>query len=265
MARKSQFQRYEDNILIGSTPVSTPSPSTTYAEATLLTHRPSARVLWGSGTVAIVFTLTGSMRGDTLVIPVWNVDAGSAVAVLTNAAGLSKTITVPTMRPSGIPLPTVLDLVVAEPNATTRTSATWTLTVTSNSAHLIMGGAIAIYGPQRSLTSNDFTWEYSGSQQGYAASSENDYGTDYIATRRTLGRRYRCDGTFTDADRDLLDGWADANFIQGLPGFLWLNPDDRNVPVFGRLDGPLETRALNSNITAVGFNFREIGKGKPVA
>ena len=128
------YAQGDDNILAGST-VSGTAPSSTYSLATLLTMQPAARVRWGSPTVSVTFTLDAPARGDVFVLPVSNleesIDGASpeSVAVLTNGAGLSVALTIPALQGNGLPGTVCVDLTDAEPNATIRTSAVWTLTI----------------------------------------------------------------------------------------------------------------------------------------
>lgn len=270
MAQPSIFQRYADNLLIGATVATTPSPSSTYDEDTLLTQQPASRVLFGSGTVQMQFTVAGGspltpVRADVLAIPVSNIDV--ALRVQTDG-GMDVSITPPTMMPSGIPRTLAADLSVLEPDATKRAFTVLTLTVTSNSVHLIMGAAVLVYGPKRTFTDRDWQWGFTRSQDGKAIVHENDYGTDLVYPRRTRIRQVALSTLATDAEADALELWADANFGNGLPGLLWPIPDGSGVlseALFGRLESVHSQQTEYTDAVHVAITFTEISKGKPVA
>jgi hypothetical protein len=271
MAQPSIFQRYADNILINAGVWSTPAPSATYDVDTLLTHQPAARVRWGTGTVTLRFHGLGGTspstpaRADVLVIPVWNVDAGSAVARLTSDTGMDVAITVPTMMPSGIPRTTAVDLTVLEPDANQRTANDYfDLIITGNSEDLIMGGHVGLYGPKRTLTDRDWHWGFQRSQSGRSIVHENDYGTDLVYSRSVRSRQLSVSTLATDAEAEALELWADANFGNGLPCLLWPIPDVYEA-YFGRLDAVHTQQTDFTDAVSLALTFTEISKGKPVA
>lgn len=267
----SIFQRYTDNLLIGASVETTPAPSTTYDADTLLLQQPGSRVLFPSGSVSMQFTTGGGSpsptgRADLLVIPVWNVDAGSAVARISCAAGMDVAIEVPAMMPSGIPRTTAVDLSVLEPDAAKRTDSVFTIDVTSNSANLIMGGAVLLYGPKRTFTDRDWHWGFTRGQEGKNIVHENDHGTDLVYPRRTMKRHTVLQTLATDDEAEDLELWADANFGNGLPGFLWPVPDKYpGRAMFGRLESVNTQQTEYDDAVSMAITFSEISKGKPVA
>lgn len=269
----SLFQRYDDNILIGCSVSSDPDPMATYSIDTLLTHRPADRVRFGSpGSPAdyrIRFSLGGgspspAQRADLLVIPCANIDG---TLTLESDTGMSVAITLPSAMPSGIPRTIAADLSLLETDATKRTSNAFDLVVNGNSADLILGGAVLLYGPKRTFDERDWRFGFTRSMRGRVIAHENDYGTDLVLARRTRTRSITVSTLCTDAEALDLENWADANFGSGLPGLLWPIPDQYEA-YFGRLED-VHTQKVKvegaPDAVDITLTFAEISKGKPVA
>jgi hypothetical protein len=267
MSQASILQRYTDDLLIGATATSSPAPVTSYSDATLLTHRPSARVRWDLPSPSVIdihFALAASGRADVLVIPVWNVDAGSSVASLTSGSGMNVPIAVPTMPPSGIPKTTAVDLTVLETDAAKRTSNSFHLIITGNSVPLTMGGAVMLYGPKRELPDRDWQWNFV--KRRIAKNSGpvvNDYGEDYVVNLEARLREIDVSILASDADAAEIDDWIDANFGNGLPGLLWVTPEEREA-YFGRIQDTTESTPIFTDAVQRKLTFRELSKGEPV-
>lgn len=263
----SLFQAYDDNILVGSTLSSNPSVMDSYDLQTLLEHRPSRRVRWdvpSPNTVNIRADLSTPKQADLLVIPIWNADAGSSVVTLTNDDGLNVVIPVPAMPSHGIARTLAVDLRALQPNALIRTSNGFNVIVTGNSVALVMGGFLALYGPVRTFSERDFQWGIRRDPLGYAAVHQNNRGAELVQPWRTLGNTYELTAVVTDAERAALIEWAESNFIGGLPCFIWVDPDGRNVPIVGLLKS-MPTEDQFTDAIGITFTVSELSKGKPVA
>lgn len=266
MYRPSIHQRYADNIFIGADVTATPSPMSTYDEATLLTHRPGDRVRWSTGTVTLRFDLPSALRADLLVVPVWNViDESEPVVTLESDAGMDVPIAVPVMMPSGIPRTTAVDLTLLEEDPAKRTSDGFDLIITGNVVNLIMGGAVLLYGPKRTFEDSDWEWGFGREHQYFSTVHENEYGTDLVNTRRTRRRTVSVSTQASPDDADTIELWTDANFGDGLPGLIWPRPDRGYEAYFGRLSNALRQEARPGDAVQIALTFTEISKGKPVA
>lgn len=266
MARPSLFARYDDNAVIGAVITATPAPATSYDEDVLALCRPSKRILWAlpsPNTVTIRVVPDGSKRVDVVVIPVCNADGS---IVITSSTGLNANLGLPVITPSGMSKTLAVDLRALEPDEAKRTSSAWfDLTFSGMSDALLLGGFLGLYGPARPFIDRDFRWGFGESRRGYEAASENDHGTEYVATRRTQGRSFQLTALGSEADRDVVDDWVDANFVGGLPAFVWIDPDGRNVPIVGHVDGDVTFTDVVDEAIDITIPFRELGKGKPVA
>ncbi len=262
MADVTIYARGGDNILDGITPTGT-APSSTYALSALALMQPAARVRWGASTVSLVFALGSSLRGDVLVIPAHNLDAGTSptVLTLTNGAGLSLSVPVPADQANGLPATIVLDLVEAEPNPTTRTSNSWTLTITSNSVNVTLGGAIAIFGPQRILDP-DIRWGYTVREEAGQVITRNDYLTRYVVNLRTYERSIVASIRTTDLEG--VRAWFHENAAGSAPGLLW--PQLTGLDAYLGIWEP-QFEAVNVEGTEyydIRLTFTELSKGKPI-
>jgi hypothetical protein len=105
------YQSTASNLFAGIAPTSTVAPSSTYSLATFTYLRPDWRVKFGAGTLTLTWSgVSATIQGDVFTIPISNLDAGAAVATLTNSSGLSQAITIPATPADGVPLTTVVDL-----------------------------------------------------------------------------------------------------------------------------------------------------------
>lgn len=268
MSRPSLFARFTDNILIGAISITaTPSPATSYDEDDLALCRPSKRIRWdvtSPNDVTIRVVPNGSKLVDLVVIPVCNAQDGSIV--ITSSTGLNEDLGLPVIGPSGMSKTLAVDLRELEQDAAKRTSSAWfDVTFSGMSEALLLGGFLGLYGPARPFIDRDFRWGFSESRRGYQAGSENDHGTEYVATRRTQGRSFQLTALGSEADRDVVDDWLDANFVGGLPAFLWIDPGGRNRPIVGRVDGEPTFNDVVDDAIDITMPFRELGKGKPIA
>ncbi len=267
MARPSLFARYDDNVLSDALSITaTPAPETSYTEDDLSLSRPSKRILWAvpsPNDVTIRIVPNGSKRVDLVAIPVCNADGSITI---TSSTGLNEDLGLPVMSPSGMSRTLAVDLRELEPDAAKRTSSAWfDVTFSGMSEALLLGGFLGLYGPARPFVDRDWRWGFTESPIGYQAVSENDHGTEYVATHRTQGRSFAIAGKVSEADRTVARDWLDANFVGGLPSFLWIDPDGRNIPIVGRVDGAPSLTDEFDEAIEFGLTYRELGKGKPIA
>ncbi len=253
--------RATDDILQGST-VSGTAPLASYDLNTLLTRNPAARVRFVGGTLTITFTLPAPAQGDVLVIPVSNLDTGDTVLHLTNDVGLDVAIYIPAARKNGIPRTVAVDLTALEPTTLTRTSDSWSLEITANSVPVTLGGAVAIFGPKRTLEA--MQWGLSLSKQQFADVVVNDYGVTYRTNRATMGRSFDCVASAEPDELADLEDWYDdcAGVVD--PGLLWIQRDELE-PVYGTWQEAFKAQqAQGSFLYDVTLQFSELSKGKPV-
>lgn len=255
------FQATDENILRSAVWSGT-SPADTYSLDTYEQLNPAARVLYPSGTATVTATIT-SARGDVLVVPVTNATS----LTITNGAGLSESVAIPTMTRNRIPRTIVCDLTALEPNNTTRTSTAWHLAFVCSGANLQVGGAIAIYGPKHELAAGDFQWGGTESRTAYGIEHENPYGVRYLLTRETHRRSVNLVKLSTQADLTALQDWFDGSDGKYGPALLWPDPDV-NDAYFGTLAENLEVTRLAptslGDVFSVGIQFQELSKGRPV-
>lgn len=255
------YQAYDENILLGITPTGT-APSTTYSLSTFLTLNPAMRILYGVTSVVLTWTLGSPLEGAVLVIPVSNL-VGS-VAVLTNGAGLSVPVPIPTMTRNRIPKTTVLDFSALA----NRTSNVWTLTITTNVSNVVFGGAILIYGPKKEFLDTNFMFGSTERKTAAVQEIENIYLTRYRQVLRTQKRSIMIPRIMSQAEEVKFSDWYDANFGMGYPSLLWPYPAT-NDAYFGTWMDTYERTAIDSNplqgrLYGVQLTFNELSKGQPV-
>lgn len=262
------FQSYEQNILQGATIRSSIAPITGYDRDSLGFLRPDFHVAWSSGSVIVTWELLqgGSpatpARGDILVIPASNGETGHMT--WTNDDGLSVALASPGLY-GRWPKSLVKDLSVAQPNATTRTSAAWHLVVSANSVDFVLGGGVALYSPKTYLVDRDFQWSYSEWEEGDSLDAENNFGTRFSQNLDTLRRGVDLSTIATDDDLDRIRDWFRGNGGRARPGFLWFNPDV-NDGYLGRFAASrLSVVKLFDDANQVTFSFEELSKGRPLS
>lgn len=256
------YSRADDSILQGAVVTGT-APLATYALSTLLSGLALARVRWGVTTVQIVLTLPAPRRADVFVPPVWNVDAGASVAVLSNGAGLSQALTVPTIPPNGIPEFAPMDLRIGTPTGATRTSNVWTVDITGNSINVIAGGLMWL-GQLRSFDRN-LVWNATDEETAHVDITPNVYGTDYVVDYETAsgGATVAFDDA-TDADRNALKAWQRSTHGGALPSFFWVDPTVQTSGLIGRWPRKYSALFQFLNLNKVPLTFTGLTKGKPV-
>jgi hypothetical protein len=260
------YARGADNILAGLTPTGT-APSSTYALATLALLQPAARVRWGATSISLVFTRGVAAQGDVLVIPAHNLDESgvggspASVLTLTNNNGLSETIPVPAALYNGLPGTIAVDLTALEPNDSTRTATTWTLTISGNASNVILGGAVAIYGPKRVLNP-DLRWDFSLKERAADVNAQNEYFTRYIATLRTYEQVLTA--SIRTSDLAGVRRWFHENASGTKPGLLWTQLGGID-PLFGIWSPEFNYQIIEgTSYYDIALTFIELSKGKPV-
>lgn len=254
------IQSADENILRDAAWSGT-APEATYSLDTLERIQPSARILFGATSATITATIA-SRRGDVLAIPVSNATG----LTLTNGAGLSEAIPIPTLPASRIPLTIVCDLTVLEPNPATRTSTTWTFAFTG-SANILLGGAILIYNPLTEFASWDFLWGSQYGREAFGVQHENEYGSVYVQRHRTHRRDGSLRKLLTQNELDAMLNWFDTSCGPYGVSLLWPDPlvNDGLVGQIGpRLEYTLESPSSDGIIYASTIGFREFGKGEPI-
>lgn len=258
------FQRASDNILLGAAITSTVPPVSTYDLATLGTLNPAARVIWDVKTVTITFTIAAAL-GDILVIPMHNLDAGSSVLTLTNGAGFSHALTIPASQANGFPPTLVVDLTAL---SGTRTSTVWNLVISGNSANVVLGGCVAIYGPKRtfagSAVGDNFTWDFHERETAYLTETANVYGSVFIQDYETVTRQIEvtinaASETGLAAFRD----WFRANHGRVGASLFWPDPAVTDA-YLGRWQATFDVTHHHPRFKPFTLVFDELSKGKPV-
>lgn len=272
MADITIYAPASDNILSGVVPTSTVAPTTSYSLATLALLNPATRVRWAVDTLTLTWTLSGPALGDVLIIPVTNLDPGlgsPATVTVTNGSGLSVAIDVPTLPANRIPQTIAVDLALADTNAAHRTSNVWHLVIVSNSVPVVLGGAVAIYGPKRTLNP-DLAFGFTPRKVHALIDTKNEYLTryrqDYETVERGVDASVRVVG---QTQYSMVEDFYDGCHGRGLPGLLWV----QGVPGLGAFLGTWQSqftaRHVQDTMGAdiifdVQLSFDELSKGKPI-
>lgn len=255
------FQAYDENIL-RSAVWSGDDPSDSYSLEAFDRLDPAARVRYDSGSAVVVATIS-SKRGDVLVVPVTNADS----LVVTNTAGLSVDVPIPSMTRNRIPRTIVCDLSIEEPDLETRRAGVWTFTFGCSTDDVIIGAAIGLYAPRRDLLFGDFQWGGSESRVTFGKSHRNVAGVRYQLSDNTQRRSFSSTKLATQDDLDEILEWFGANRGRFQKAFLWPDPDV-NDGYLGTLQETLEIvrKAPTSagTLYEVTIQFDELSKGRPV-
>lgn len=255
------LQRASDDVFNAAT-MSGTAPSASYSLSTLTRRDPATRVRFGSGTVTVTFTLAAPARGDIFVLPCSNLDSGSTVAALTNGAGLNEAITIPALQQQGIPRTAILDLTVAEPNATTRTSNVWNLVITGNSVNVTLGGAVFLFTPKRTVDAVQWGLSYEKGHQ--ADEHRNVYASRDRFDFRTTERVLSWQASVEPSELTDLEDCYDANHGIVYPGLLWVQRDELDAYI-GTFGPKFRARQRDGYfLYDVACDFLELSKGKPV-
>jgi hypothetical protein len=241
------YAHYLDNHIWDATVTSSVAPLTSYSLDTLKSGQPAARVRWGTGTVTITFTFSGSKTANLLAIPVSNL-AGS-VLTLTNGAGLSQAITLPTLPADGIPLTAIATF-------TSSSHAVWNLVISGNAANVILGGCIWL-GTYKELDRN-FRYSFREIEDARGVGHENEYGTEYLVPYDTINRRFQCSFATSDTGAEQLRLWQRDG--RWRPCLFWPDPSVNDAYI-GRWETGLSLERHYPNYNPTSLVFRELGKG----
>lgn len=243
------YGHYLDNKAWDATVTANQTPLSGYANSTLVSLNPAARLRYNTGTVTITLTFGSAVTADTFALPVSNL-AGS-VLTLTNGAGLSQAITLPTIPDNRIPLTAVKSF-------SSSSSTTWNLVISGNAANVILGGGLWL-GAKRTLDRN-FRYEFHeiGEQPGPEVT--NEYGVDYTPNLRTLVRRLQCEFAATATGRAQLKAWFEDG--RKRPCFFWPDPSVNDAYIGKWATTYDVTRGVN--VSTLSMEFAELSKGKPV-
>lgn len=262
-------QAYDENIFHGAVITSTVAPSSSYLLSDLGAEHPSLRIIWGTGTVTLIWTLLSAKRGDILVIPMFNLVTGFATLTNNASTPMNRAIPFPPIATGRIPNTCVVDLTLTD-NITTRTASIWSLVIASNPQNVRLGGAVLLYAPRTPLIDRGFLWDYNISIEGGGFESANESLTQYITSTETLRRIISLSTPATTRDADTLEANFKGNFGRGKPGLLWHDVDIQDA-MFGhwqklfKRQVTIRDKAVNINsLELVTVEWEEISKGAPL-
>lgn len=251
------IQSYTKNILRDAT-WSGSTPFDSYSLDTFERKNPAERVAFAAGTRTITATCA-TAEGNIVCIPCHNADS----VTLTNAAGLSQALTVPTMPIDGHPLTTVYDLSALS----NLTSNTWNFIFTKATGTLYVGGALLIFSDKTQFA--DWSFRYGGNLEieAFGADHINQYGTRFLQDFQTIERRARLTKIATPDERAQYEA-----FFRGcgkLPGLIWPDPDVVDafwgtVEMYSHEETAPYDHNAGTSIYTLSVNIRELSKGKPV-
>lgn len=252
------YQTYADNILNGITPTGT-APSTSYSLAWFTRQNPAERIAWGATSATITFTRGTVAQGDILCIPMHNL-SGSVLSVTNGNSFNSGTLTIPDQRGNGFPETLVVDMTGLASDAT-RTDEVWNIVISGNSRDIVLGGAIAIYGPKRTLTQN-IEWGYTEFEQQHVVSHENVYGKRLTYDLQSYSRRVEARfDVVSNAQRELLRDWFQLDHGSARPSLLWLDTDDATTGYFGTWQDEQSIVHRFRGVNDMAVTFLELSKG----
>lgn len=244
------FSPYSSNRVWDATVSASVAPLTSYDLDALKSTNPAERVRWGATSVTVTFTLPTAKAATVFALPASNLQG--AVLTLTNGAGLSEAVAIPTMPGNQIPLTAVL--VFAE-----STSATWNLVISGNASNVTLGGGIWI-GASEELDRNfRYGWREVEKQPGPEVM--NDFGVEYVPYLGGQLREFACTFIPRDAELPQITRW----FKDGRrrPMLWWPNPSVNDAYV-GRWISDYVAERAHPKQNPVQAQFRELSKGKPV-
>lgn len=244
------YGHYLDNKAWNATVTADATPLTNYANQTLVSAIPSARVRYGTGTVTVTLTFGSAVTADVMALPVSNLQ-GSVLA-LTNGAGLNEAITLPTLPANRIPKTAIKEFASSS-------STVWNLVITGNTEDVILGGGFWL-GAKRTLDRNfRYGWREIEEQPG--EEQMNDYGVEYVPFYETQIRRVVCDFKLSATGVDQMKAWHQDG--RKRPSLFW--PDRTiNDAYIGRWASGLEMAREFPTFAPLTMTFAELCKGKPV-
>ncbi len=227
--------------------------------------RPDWRVKYGATSVTVTWSgVNAAISGEIFVLPMSNLDAGAAVATLTNADGLSQAITIPATPLDGLPVTAIVDL--SGFTTAQKTSTTWNLVISGNSVNVTLGGAIALYGPKttflNNMSGNNFAWEYPEKEHHAQSEKKNEYGSRFILDLLTRERSIEILCRANDAGKAAITAWHRSAHGGALPSLFWPDPNV-NDALLGTL-GDLEVLNMSGNYRPIKITMTELSKGIPL-
>ena len=239
------------------------TPLASYSLDTFGFRNPAERIRFAEQALVLTATLAADARGDVLVIPCCNIDAGDADTTglrLTNSSGLDVPVPVPALRQNGIPRTIALDLTDLADEATL-TADVWNLEITGNSVPLTFGGFLGLFAKR---TIEAMQWGIAPRVTQHALQTVNEYGGRYRVNFRTQTRALAYTLSVEPDELTAVEDWHDANAGLAKPGLLWVVSDELE-PMIGTLEetqaAPQAQGMLLYDVAGV---FTALSKGKPV-
>ena len=247
-----RYAHYLDNVMWNDPTITADAtPTTSYSLDVLKGSNPAARVRFGTGTVTITLTFDAPVTATLFALPVSNL--AGAVLTLTNGAGLSQAVTLPTLPGNRIPLTAIVTFASS-------TSAVWHLVISGNAANVILGGCLWL-GTYRTLAHNYVMGFREITDQPGPAPQVNDYGVEYLVNLgvqvRTFEGEFRASGDVADA----LLAWSQDG--RHRPTLFWPDPSVNDAFIGHWVEAYTRQREWLTR-SSISLRFRELSKGKPV-
>ena len=272
-------QRYTDYILVGATWTASVAASASYNVTDLQFLNPAKRILWSVKTVTITATLGGAVLGDIFALPFSNLDP--AVLSITNngsSGGINQAVTVPAASPGGWPNTAWIDLTNPALNGGLgwstgqRTASVWNFVITSNTNNVLLGAAIWVSGPKRTLARNLVT--VSAIPSGASASAAkttteyfrsittNSYGVDLVYDYGTMKRELVGDYiAISSTEQNVFTNWLDGSRGGNLPS-LFVRDATINDAILGYANARVLTDWIQyPNSAKYSLTMTELSKG----
>lgn len=262
MSTRSIFQSEAQNILTDATITSDVAPLTTggYSLDLLNALRPDWNIKWNVSTVTITWTLSSPARGDVFVLPKSNLTTGHAT--LTNGAGLSQALTIPSLQANGLSKTTAIDLTLGTPNPTTRTSNVWHLVIASNPVSVTLGAAVAVYNPRTLFIAGGFLMGVTYTKKTGTLNVANWNLGRFKLSSGATERGLVLSALSSDADAVQIEDFFDGCAGDAYPGTVWLNPDTDPDAYLGYWsEGGFSRTRKEPNVNDIKLTFTELSKG----
>ncbi len=261
------YARSSDNVLAGAVITSsTFAPVTGYDLTTLALMRPELRVVFDGETGSVTWTIgsPGSV-GHILCIPMHNFTPGGSPGVLTvtNDNGLNVDIPIPEQQADGYPPTLVADLTTLAADAEL-VFGELTLNVSGNASNLVLGGAVALYGPKRTfadLSANSegsFVGTLKESYESREDEATNEYGSRYVQEYDWTDRQLEWNVTGPNSGVVLARDWYLANRGHARPSLLWPYPDELTLGILSPMFGTWQKRFTLEPLTNTDAQFSAV-------
>lgn len=259
------YSHYADNVAPNATvSVNSGTVDATYPAANLVD-----RIL---GKPAQLTTTTGSwvldygaaQRVDWVLLPMHNLIAGLEVRIQGNATDswgtptLNQTITIPTYRGDGFPVP-CWQLLTGATGYTTGGFRYWRLVVVGTNSAAVKVGEFLMFDQVRTLNPN-ISWGVQMPEDWPLIDNRTSAGIDNVYDYGTLARQLNGDLDTTDAGLAAVRAWWQS--CRGKVRPFGLVPDeDVNEAWVARFTNSLDpTLAINDRNT-MALGFEEVGRG----